>query len=103
MNTIIIINLLICSSLMVIIAPITWNMVCHGAKAYMSNSIKHFLIFLGEWLIAIGILTLVVLSMSWIDCYDVIVQVLAITYNILSFLVGLIFMIYKNHRQTKPN
>lgn len=98
MNTIIIINLLIWSSLMVIVAPIMWNMVCHGAAAYVLNSIKHFLIFLGEGLITIGILTLTVLSMSWIDRYDVIIQTLAITYNILNFLIGLIFVFYKNHR-----
>lgn len=99
MNTIIIINLLIWSSLMVLVEPIMWNMVCHGAAAYVSNSIKHFLIFLGEGLIGIGILTLTVLSMSWIDRYDVIIQTpLAIIYNILNFLIGLIFVFYKNHR-----
>ena len=96
MNTIIIINLLTCSSLMVIVAPLMWNMVRHGAKAYILNSIKHVLISLGEGFVIIGILTLVVLSMSWVDRYDVIIQILAITYNILNFIIGLIFMIYNN-------
>lgn len=91
-------NLIICPLLLAILVPTTYDMMIQYAKSLMTFNVKRLIIATVETNIAIGIIVSCVLIISFMDNYHDILKLYVVIIDLLGLGVGVILVIYRNHK-----